>query len=305
MKYFFYNESQQTELFLGPGVYLFECWGAQGGRGVKDASYETEGGKGAYVSGYIGFNKRRKLYLYIGGKGGDGSYKPNIKANPGFNGGGYGGADTSDDASGGGGGSTDIRLVGGDWNNTEGILNRIIVAAGGSGSSFDTYGAPGGTINGYTASAKGKDNIKSSDTTQTNGYRLGIGQDGIDHSFIPSSGAGSGYYGGITSPAATTISDSYKAVSSSGTSFVSGCKDCVAIDRSGKKTDSSIHFSGLVFKNIVMLDGNSEFKSPLGVTSKGNSGDGAIKITYLFNMASMRRTRTFGYLFTYILLIYS
>ena len=304
MRYYLFNTSEKNKITLSPGVYRFECWGAQGGKASYNAKYVTEGGKGAYVSGDIILNHRRNFFLYIGGKGGDASINPNIHAPGGFNGGGNGGADTdNDDASGGGGGSTDIRLVDGEWDNTESILSRIIVAAGGSGACYNVYGAPGGTLNGFVATGSG---YEVSSTSQIYGYHLGIGQEGVDHDYIPSSGAGGGYFGGLASPPATTET-AYGSVSSSGSSFVSGCDGCISHDRDGQKTESSVHFSKLVFKNIIMKSGNNEFNTPLGQTTTGNSGDGAIKIIllYAFSIGQNCRLNTNKLIGVYIMLIYS
>ena len=257
------------------GKYLFECWGAQGGTGNTNGVKKYEGGRGAYVSGILKINKQRMFYLYIGGKGADAD-ESNRPAG-GYNGGGNGGIDGDDDDSGAGGGSTDVRLVSGLWNNEKSIYSRIMVAAGGSGSVFNNYGAPGGTLTGYLLTKDASKSYTQSTTTQTSGYKLGVGDNGQDHSSTPSSGAGGGYYGGIA--VSGLDSPEYLAVSSSGSSFVSGCSGCNAVNENGKNTGSSIHYSKLSFENIVMKAGSQSFPSISGSTETGHAGHGAIKIT--------------------------
>ena len=119
-----------------PGYYFAEAWGAQGG----NYSSTYVGGKGAYTSGYIYFNKNDTLYLYIGGR----SDAINTRANGGYNGGAPGGAVTNDGIYTGGGGASDIRYFGSAtpsnedlcWNSTLGLRSRIMVAAGGAGTGL-------------------------------------------------------------------------------------------------------------------------------------------------------------------------
>jgi len=261
---------------LDPGKYQFECWGAQGGTGLTNNVKLYEGGRGAYVSGVIDLKDKTELYLFVGGRGEDGDTSK--RAIGGFNGGGNGGIDEDNEDAGSGGGSSDIRLVNGKWNDRNSILSRIIVAAGGSGSVDNSYGAPGGSLSGLKVTSTSKPEYSYSTTNQTNGYLLGIGQSGKDHQSTPSSGAGGGYYGGI---AAEGVIDSlYLAVSSSGTSFVSGYEGCNAVDEYGKHTNSPIHYSNIVFEHIVMKDGREIFPSPSGKKEMGHQGNGAIRISF-------------------------
>ena len=276
-----------SSISLAQGVYKFECWGAQGGTGLKQGAKVYSGGKGAYTSGIIILTTRTRFYLYVGGKGSDGSATKNTIASGGYNGGGNSGKDTNDDdGSGAGGGSSDIRLVGGTWNTKSSLVSRIMVAAGGSGSAFDAYGAPGGTIKGYKVTAELTESYAYSTTNQTKGYKLGVGESGRDHTNIPSSGAGGGYYGGY---AGIGIADpSYQAVSSSGSSFISGYTGCKAVNKDGVNINSAIHYSKLEFINPIMNSGIETFFSPSNINEKGHSGNGAIKITYLYSARSCR-----------------
>ena len=255
---------------LPPGYYRFEAWGAQGGKGCVNGTHKAEGGRGAYVSGYISFKTPTTFFCFVGGTGGDGSKEKSTRAYGGYNGGGRGGADTNDDeGSGGGGGASDIRTIDNDLNNETSLKSRIIVAAGGSGSAYWAVGAPGGDLTGYLKINNAANSIIRSNTTnQTNGYELGIGQDGQEHGYTPSSGAGGGYYGGIATDGVEK--PVYKAVSSSGSSYVSGFDGCTPHEK-------------YVLRHITMRNGIQEFFSPNGTETIGNVGDGAIVITKIYS----------------------
>ena len=125
---------KSEKITLSPGIYLFECWGAQG-HSENDPQY---GGRGAYVKGILKNKRIRNFYLFVGeyGKSGSQDYV--------FNGGGAG--DRS------GGGASDIRLTDGSWDDFDSLKSRIIVAAGGGGPDSGEKGGPGGTINGISSS---------------------------------------------------------------------------------------------------------------------------------------------------------
>ena len=167
-----FQTPEKYRVTLNQGYYRFQCWGAQGGSGCKNGEYVSHGGPGAYVSGYITINTTTTIYCYVGGKGGNGSPKPNTAADGGFNGGGKGGMDLNDDdGSGGGGGATDIRLIDGDINDEDSLKSRIIVAAGGSGSAYFSWGAPGGDLKGYLKTSDSLYSITmSNSTSQEYGY---------------------------------------------------------------------------------------------------------------------------------------
>ena len=184
----------KEKFVLTPGVYKIECWGAQGGSGLVNGRITTEGGRGAHVSGVLSVKKNLPIFLYVGGKGGNGSPSRNTYAQGGYNGGGNGGADTRDDeGAGAGGGASDIRLVDDDINESESLFSRIMIAAGGSGSVYNAYGAPGGDVTGYISNSNGISNFLPSTTTQTSGAQLGIGENGKNSECTGSSGGGGGY----------------------------------------------------------------------------------------------------------------
>ena len=147
-----YSYSGGYQEFTVPytGTYKFECWGARGGKSRIDGSLGGTPGKGGYAKGEILLKKGEKYYVYIGQQGTDAVVRKDSAAT--WNGGGLGTWDHSDnETSGAGGGATDIRLVSGNWNNSESLASRIIVAGGGGG-------------------------VKAKGGTQTTGYSFGIGQ---------------------------------------------------------------------------------------------------------------------------------
>ena len=100
------------------GWYKIELWGAAG----------KNGGRGSYVSGIMYMKANDYFYVYVGGVGGS--------ANT-FNSGSTGG------------GATDVRLVPGDWNDSESLNTRIMVAAGGGSGTTNSGGALIGFGSGY------------------------------------------------------------------------------------------------------------------------------------------------------------
>jgi hypothetical protein len=275
-----YSIPGSYSLTLSPGKYKFECWGASGGTGRTNGNLLYPGGNGAYVSGEILLKKERTFYPFVGGRGANGNAAKNTIAAGGYNGGGKGGEDTyGDEGTGGGGGASDIRLVNGTFNSVNSLISRIIVAAGGSGSVYYNYGAPGGGLNGFKVKEYAKESYTQSETTQTYGNSLGSGGNGRPSSDLPSSGGGGGYYGGVAydgggSPYNTRVS-------SSGSSFISGHPNCNAVNENGAHTGSNIHYSQLYFNNTVMLTGKDSFNSPQNSTEVGHNGNGFIRITLL------------------------
>ncbi|HBF7424299.1 TPA: hypothetical protein KOW93_003408 [Clostridioides difficile] len=132
---------------LKPGKYKLECWGASGGGRFDEW---TECAKGGYSKGELTLKKETILYVCAGESG----YKKfsNLSDWAGFNGGGRGpnqGVDPKFTTC--GGGATDIRLIGGVWNDEQGLLSRIIVAGGGGSigtSSSSLIGLGGGFVGG-------------------------------------------------------------------------------------------------------------------------------------------------------------
>ncbi|HBF9222121.1 TPA: hypothetical protein KO270_000789, partial [Clostridioides difficile] len=129
------------EIILKPGKYKFECWGGRGGASGTPFASGFYYGLGGYCSGEITLRKETTLYVYVGFDGIRGYTSVNNRNGHTFNGGGYG-------TNRSGGGATDIRLVGGEWDNEQGLLSRIIVAGGGGGTFDKEYGGHGGGLKG-------------------------------------------------------------------------------------------------------------------------------------------------------------
>jgi hypothetical protein len=254
------------EVVLPAGAYRFECYGASGG-----VSGNGMGGYGAYVSGYIKLNTKRRMFLFIGAQGHLTDWQQA------FNGGGryklYDGGGT-------GGGSTDIRLI----NSTEldGLVSRIIVAgAGGGGVSWHTggNGGNGGIFtgeDGRLVMSSGAYSITSSKAgSVSNGgdggrcvtynsgscpsdfhaYNGGFGFGGDANYYGFGGGGGSGYFGG--GGGAVT----YHKVGSGagGSSYISGYNGFHTFKLENdqlKDTNSKNHSSGLVFYNVDFKSGD-------------------------------------------------
>ncbi|MCM1030075.1 MAG: glycine-rich protein, partial [Oscillibacter sp.] len=243
---------------LPAGKYQIEAWGASGG--TYNGSIRA--GYGGYTSGVLTLSQAQSLVIFVG------SVPIGATNNGGFNGGGRG--DTRWGGSGGGGGASDIRLVNAAWNNFESLKSRIMVAAGGGGSSnygtnggYYGYGGHGGGLIGGNGSfskccSGGSFPAVATGGTQTSGgIGLGRGCDGVG-----AAGSGGGYYGG------NKATYGYNPVGSGagGSSFISGHTGCDAINSSGSHTGQAIHYSGLFFTNTSM-------------TAGANSGHGQVRIT--------------------------
>lgn len=277
---FHFTYAERANMFIVPytGIYKVELWGAQGGGSIA---------QGAYVKGNILLTKDMLLYIHVGSKP--------ISSSGGYNGGG-----PNISASTSGGGATDIRLIGGTWNNFDGLKSRIMVASGGGGDSYSGKGAPGGTLNGNNGiPIEGNGNTGSYTygygATQIAGGKAGyfnwsgsaptagsFGQGGAGNTDY-GGGGGSGYYGG----GGSGVSSASRGGAASGSSFISGHTGCNAI--SSSSTSSSIthlntpnHYSGYVFINTEMIDGSASMPNYDGDgTMIGNSGNGHAKLTII------------------------
>ena len=280
------DECEPFEVQLVPGTYRFECWGASGGK------VNTDGGYGGYVSGLISIEEPKAVYLYIGGEG-----SSNGDGKGGYNGGGYA---TSWAA--GGGGGTDIRLVKGEWNDTESLLSRIIVAGGGAGSNdYSTTVGNAGGLSGTDGFQDGSDRcgigIGGKGGTQISGGSGSIpgsfGKGGSYYEgsiYFDGSGGGGGYFGGGKASGC-------RSTGGGGSSFISGHNGCIAVqsinnDGYVSMKEDSYHISGLFFNETIMKSGNEMFPSPIGEIENGHQGNGAIRITLLSSLPYICSIRT-------------
>ena len=265
------------------GLYMIEAWGASGNNDYNTYT-KTYASYAGYTSGYISLNKGEVLYLYVGGQGKT------------FN------CCTTQGSNAGSGGASDVRLVSGDWNNTESLASRIMVAGGAGGSYSDSSAPGGGAAGGLTSYAVANNNHPVASSTQIAGGTAGaygtaggFGYGGTNSKINYNPGAG-GYYGGGSGPAG-----------GGGTSYISGHTGCVAItsqssitpktgcDTGTSDNSCSLHYSGKKFTNTVMIDGRGyswtntkgslqQMPKPTGgyyESGIGNSGNGAIRITFI------------------------
>ncbi|HFK2992409.1 TPA: glycine rich domain-containing protein [Clostridioides difficile] len=242
----------EQNVTLKPGRYKFECWGARGG--ALGTPYESGFyyGYGGYCSGEITLKKETTLYLYVGIDGRKG-YN--------FNGAGYGNSAS-------GGGATDIRLIGGTWDNEQGLLSRIIVAGGGGGTYDKQHGGDGGGLKGTLGTSS--TGAVAHGGTQFEGGR-GRVEDGSCDGFFgkgatpknPSSqsGGGGGWFGGACA-------------SSSGFGNGSGGGSGYVLTKDSYKPPGYTPTSEYYFDNVVMTTGGN-------TTVVDNYSDGRAKITLL------------------------
>lgn len=220
-----------------------ECWGAKG----ANCTYGGIGGKGGYSTGNIVLAKEKELYLFVGG-----GVNFDITTG-GYNGGGNGDGYKGSQYGYGGGGATDIRLyvnASKDWNNSQSLYSRIMVAGGGGGSGSyqqtpSTGGAGGGTsgqggyqVSGYTWSGidysgtggtqEDGGNVGTGDgantairTNKMNSGGLGYGGNNSKGTVFGSPGGGSGYWGGCAAIRG-------HGGGGGGSSFISGMTGCKA-----------------------------------------------------------------------------
>jgi uncharacterized repeat protein (TIGR02543 family) len=306
------SNTYQTITIPVTGKYRLEAWGAQGGSSVNDGgSSHSAGGKGAYTAGTASFNQNETLYAYVGQQPG---YVSSGKAdNPGgWNGGGNGRWDHGDnDSSGGGGGATDFRYFGSDtpnltYNNAVSLRYRIMVAGGGSGSAWSSAPGPGGALE---SSLRGR---VTSRTNQTTGASFGTGgTSGVTgKTKVGNSGGGGGYWGGYAGGARSGNTDD-SGQGTGGSSYISGYTGSVAVISNAANTPRyasdgttlcangttdntcSIHFTGKVFEDPVMISGDSAptevvgtdeeleyiMEEPDGIEVYGHAGHGHAKIS--------------------------
>lgn len=291
---FNYTGSPQQYTVTQTGKYKIELWGAQGG-----SATDAPGGKGAYTSGVIDLNVNDVLYFYIGGVGLSTPSGTSSLTSGGYNGGGAtGGQNCCSRIYGSGGGATDVRLVGGAWDNFDSLKSRIMVAAGGGGGYSGDNSGMKYNKGGYGGALIGGNGTQGTDRwcyglggTQTSGGAItndcdnshptevqgafGIGGSNND----TSTGGGGGYYGGSRSH--------HIASAGGGSSYISGHTGCNSISESS--TSSNIvhtgqvkHYSGKYFTDTVMKAGNEKMpKKTGGGMMTGNSGNGFAKITLI------------------------
>ena len=230
-------------------------------------------GVGGYTYGEIGFTKDDVFFIYIGKVGAVSAISQSAAG--GWNGGGYAGGHVQCYTT-GGGGATDIRINKASttntvWNNTESLLTRIMVAAGGGGtgwySQYTIYGGNGGGINGsqgygnYSSYTAISGATQTSSATSSSSYSQGSFGFASQTTEVDSygGGGGGGWWGGTKG---------YGTGGSGGSSFISGMTSCVAINSNGKQTNGittmTINDVSYIFDNPQMKVGTARPSNPGG-----------------------------------------
>ena len=299
-KNFSYKGEPEEYKVKTTGYYYIELGGAQGG----DAQYNIlySGGYGAKTSGYIYLEKDTKLYFYVGGQGQTVKGTTTaIVTNTGYNSGSFGTFAASNSTHGGGGGATDVRLVGGSWNDSSSLRSRIMVAAGGGGASshvsngisYSGTGGDGGTLYGGEgiranetcySYGNGAKQVAGGTATQctTDGkayttdatYQSGFGDGGGTPSYLTGisyAGGGGGYYGG---------SGGYHAAGGGGSSYISGYAGVNSITDASTITHTAQtkHYSNKYFIGGEMI-------------ASQNKGNGYAKIRYVGTKPARKNTK--------------
>ena len=202
---FAYSGSTKTYTIPRTGNYLLEVWGAQGGDSLGD----YVGGKGGYSKGTKKFNEGDKIYVSVGGKGGDcGSNWVNGDRSGGWNGGGNSWTDDVMGCPAAGGGATHMATATGVLSSLSGNKSAILLVAGGGGGAFwydpngagerPSYAGSGGYGGGTSGQSRSNGHGSSAAGTQSSGCAFGKGCLGSCGSgeCRNKPGGGGGYYGG-------------------------------------------------------------------------------------------------------------
>lgn len=278
--------SVQTLSITNAGNYKLEVWGAQGGY----RSSAIRGGYGGYSVGTVSLKAGDKLYVYVGGFGGNGtSGCGSTICAGGYNGGGYRYKYY------GGGGGTDIRI------NSTSLYARVIVAGGGGSdgatsktgmygggttggssaenySSIGNYGGKGGnqTYSGYSAAYT----VASQATTGLNsnnvsyyGGGFGFGGGGVYVNSGYGGAGGGGWYGGSGNVPDGSGDDDRGGGGGSGYVYTSST---AANYPSGCLLSSTYYLS-----NASTVAGSTSFTSPTGTAETGHTGHGYARVTYV------------------------
>lgn len=270
---FGYVGTQMQEITLPSGLYNLQVWGAQGGSSVAYSSGSKfslsakAGGRGGYSEGILRLTSDTTLYVFVGGRGSDGSESSNKIGNNHY----YWSAANGGDA-------TDIRLVN-SYNSNAAMLSRFIVAGGGGGGAQGVYLVPGDG-SGTKTYQQSKDPYGGGTTgggvragSQTANGRGGggftsIGGIGAHSSTIGSGGYGGGWYTGGKSNDGniSSVSDN-----GGGSGFVNT-----------QDANRPQNYSGLLLESGTTIKGNSSFPNIYGTGNEtGHQGNGYAKITVL------------------------
>lgn len=264
---------ESVTITLDIGIYILECWGAQGG---NYSSYE--GGRGGYSVGTLTLESPTKVYIYVGGQPASSTSSRAVVAG-GFNGGGngqnryYSSVYTYGQ---GGGGASDIRI------GQDSLYARVIVAGGGGGTASENNSNKwgGGTKGGHGGASSTASYIAGQTAPSTSGYYLagtfGKGADAYTSRINyqhGSGGGGGGWYGGYAYNYSQDNTKALKGYNGGGSGYVY------------TDTTASSYPSGCLLNSAYYLTdaqtigGDTSFQSPTGTSEIGHSGNGHIRIT--------------------------
>lgn len=306
---FGYTRTDQS-VTLPKGTFKMECWGAQGG-----GTDSYPGAKGAYTKGNLTLTANTStLHVFVGQCGGDYTSRSAPAGNSGatyiggtpiFNNGFPDTMATLQQWVCAGGGATDIRTLGGEWNNSSGLSSRIMVAAGGGGTMMyyaQNTGGEAGAYTGYdgkiTGPITGPDGRIATGGTQTQGGRHGGGSNASDYSDYLTgneyaafgqtqvnkgcgAGGGGGWYcGGNGAHGGGTTGSG-----AGGSSYVSGHSGCAAnaTYRFNTGTTEMIDGKGYSWSNTTTSTLTVIPAHPGYAAGVGHTGDGYARITWVSN----------------------
>jgi hypothetical protein len=159
---FNFTGGQQT-ISLQPGTYTLEAWGADGGDNMGNGSttFSQNGGRGGYAMGVYTIASTTTLFVNVGGRGSNSTSSLNVTAPGGYNGGGYGSANTASGKSSGagGGGASHVATASGTLGALSTNTTAVRIVAGGGGgagesnyantnTAYNSNGGNGGGISG-------------------------------------------------------------------------------------------------------------------------------------------------------------
>ena len=309
-----FSYSGEGKQWVAPhtGTYTMECWGAQGGGDTET----LPGGKGAYTIGNLSLTSTTALFVFVGQAGDnvtgitapEGSTLGNdhmtwsgvsYPYDPIFNNG-FATYAIARRWICSGGGATDIRTIGGTWNNSTGLSSRIMVAAGGAGTMYyhavNTGGAAG-AYTGYNGKVSGSDGHISYGGTQIKGGQHGQGMHADNYtSYLSSdgyavfgqtkkydmcgSGGGGGWYCGGNGAHGSGTTGS----GAGGSSYISGKSGC-STNGSYSFIDSDSYMidgQGVKYTSTSSSTANTNIPSHTGYTAGlGHTGNGYARITYI------------------------
>jgi hypothetical protein len=250
-----FNTCGSQRLYTTPasGRYTLEAWGAGG---ATQSYYVGQNSRGGYSSGELQLTSGVNLYVNVGCAG--------TKTVGGWNGGGNGVAGTSNsNYTWSGGGASDIRLVGSaNWDDSGGLLSRILVAGGGGGSY---YNYPGTTDGGYGYSPGGSQTAGGGSST------YGVGSFGTGSSLTTCTqtagcaGGGGGWYGG---------GGGYYYYAGGGSNYI--------LTSSSYKPSGYTPTSTYYMNKTTSIAGNMPMPDSTGGNiSSGRTSSGIVRISYL------------------------